>query len=208
MMIYMKIDSREVEVPEGTTLLQACEEAGVKIPTLCYHPMLKPYGACRICQVEVKTARGGPSRLITSCITAVEKGMEVRTDSERVREARRFIIGLLLAKAPESDVLKKMAEECDIDPEADADDDIAEYFKNYVNSRLSDGIEPPAKCIMCGSCVRVCAEITGRRAISFADRGQKRRIKTPYDKVSEPCIGCKACAYICPTNAVKVEEAE
>ncbi len=186
-MIKFTINNIELEAEEGTTILEAANEAGIKIPTLCYHKDLKPYGACRLCMVEI-TKRGWPS-LQPACTYMVFDGLIVETDTERVIKSRKVIFELLLARCPDSENIKKLA---------------AEY--GVIETRIT--LADPENCAMCGLCVRVCAEISQREAISFAFRGDKRVVQTAFDKMSPQCVGCGACAYVCPTGRITVEEAD
>lgn len=185
-MVSFKLNEEKLEVDEGTTILEAALNAGIDIPNLCYHEELNPYGACRLCLVEV--IQNGKSNLVTSCQNKVKEGMKVETNSEKVKERRDIVFELLLAKAPDSEKLKQMA---------------AKY--GVTGSRFD--LNSHGKCFLCGLCVRVCSEVVGMEAISFSDRGVERKIKTPFGKISDSCIGCGACAYICPTDAIEVEEA-
>jgi len=185
-MISFTINDRELQVEAGTSILEAALDAGIKIPTLCYHKELTPYGACRLCLVEI--VDGARPGIQASCLYRVTEGLVVKTDTERVRRARKIVFELLLARCPESEKLRDLA---------------AEYGITETRIRRNK----TENCLLCGLCVRVCAEVTGRHAVSFTDRGARRKIRMPFDKVSEVCIGCGACAYLCPTHTIKVEEA-
>jgi len=186
-MITFTINNKKLEVEEGTTVLEAALAAGIKIPTICYHKDLSPYGACRLCLVEIE--RRGKPRLEVSCLYKAEEGLKVKTDTPWVKKTRKIIFELLLAEAPDSEKIRNLAKEYGV-----------------TQSRIK--LEKKGNCILCGLCARVCAEISKRNAINFANRGVRRRIQTPFDKTSETCIGCGACAYICPTNVIKIEEGE
>ena len=187
-MITFTINDKDFQVEEKKTVLEVALEAGIKIPSLCYHPELAPYGACRLCQVEV-IKRGWPS-LQPACLYEVFDGLIVKTDTERVQKTRKIIFELLLARAPESEKIKSLA---------------AEYGVTETRIKLKEKKE---ECILCGLCVRACAEISQRHAISFSGRGRRRTIQTPYHEVSQVCIGCGACAYLCPTGRIQIEEAD
>jgi len=184
-MVTCTINDSVIQAEEGKTILEVACEKGIHIPTLCYHKELTPYGACRLCLVEI--VGGDRPCLQVSCLYKVTEGLIVKTDTERVVRARKIIIELLLARSPDSEKVKKLAEE---------------YGVTHVRIHY----ENQSQCLLCGQCVRVCAEVVGMRAINFANRGIRRRIQTPFDKIAEVCIGCSACAYVCPTRSIKIEE--
>jgi predicted molibdopterin-dependent oxidoreductase YjgC len=184
-MIDLKIDGKPVKVEEGATIFQAAQRLGIEIPTLCHHPALEPYTACRVCMVEV--VRNGKSALVTSCNTAVQKGMTVRTRSQGVVAARRMNLELLMARAPAVKIIQAMASQ------------------HGIKKGRFPVDHPDEDCILCGLCVRVCEAVVGVSAICFANRGADREVTTPFDEPSDVCIACGACTYICPTGAVQME---
>ena len=185
-MINLRIDGKRVEVQEGTTVLQAAEQLGIRIPTLCYFKALSPQGACRLCVVEIV---GGARRgLSASCSYVAEEGLEVITDSERVIKARRLVIELLLLRCPDVPAIQELAREIGID-----------------QSRYERFIPEAEKCILCGLCVRTCQELMRVGAINFVGRGSSRRVAPPFDRYSQVCVTCGACDVICPTGAISLD---
>lgn len=184
-MIAFTIDGVGVEAEEGSTILPIALENGFEIPHLCYHEEVSPYGACRLCLVEVE--RGNRRRLTTSCTYPVQEGIQVFTNTEKVQKARRMIVELLLARCPDRETLQELA--------------------------FQMGIEKPRfelreeQCILCGLCERVCREVVGAHAISFFSRGYKRDMGPPF-RDPKACIACGACVYVCPVDCIKMEETE
>jgi len=180
-MVNLTINGRPVEVPEGTTVLEAARQIGVKIPTLCYYEAIKPYGGCRLCLVEVTL--GGRTQLTASCTYPVAEGLQVVTDSEEVLEGRRLVIDLLWSRCPEVPILREIAQELGV-----------------MEPSFPKG---ESDCILCGKCTRICAELQGVSAIGVVGRGVKREIMTPFGEFSEVCRTCGACAFVCPTGHIK-----
>jgi len=172
----LRINGLDVEVDKGMTILEASQFLGFPIPTLCHMEGLTPYGACRLCVVEI----GEPnrSRLVTSCTYRVESGLNVRTASARVVRARRMIVELLLASCPQSKVIQDLASAHDV-------------RQQRFRQRHDD-------CILCGRCVRMCEEQMAAKAIGFRGRGETRTIGTPFDIHSDKCRLCGGCIYVCP----------
>ncbi len=175
-MINLKINGIDVSVEDGTTVLEAAQFLGFPIPTLCHMEGLTPYGACRLCVVEI--GRPPRSKLVSSCTYPAEDGLVVRTASERVMKARRMVIELLLASCPQSKVIQDLASKFDVRQQR---------FKQEYED-----------CILCGLCVRMCEEQMMAKAIGFRGRGENRSIGTPFDIKSEVCRQCGGCIYVCP----------
>jgi len=184
MKIPIIIDNRMVQVEQGTMIIEAAKQAGIIVPTLCHHEALKPYGSCRLCMVEV--VQNKQQRLVTSCNSPIDNGgMEVFTDTVRVRQIRRSIIELLLARCPDASVLQTMARQMGIE---------SSHLKKKGDKQ----------CILCGLCVRFCEEMVGVGAIGLANRGTEREVATPFKTGSDVCIGCGSCSYICPTGCIEM----
>jgi bidirectional [NiFe] hydrogenase diaphorase subunit len=175
-MITLVINGLEVSVEEGTTLLEAAQYYGFPIPTLCHMEGLSPYGACRLCVVEI--GEGPKAKLVSSCTYPAQEGLRVRTASSRVLQARRMILELMLASCPQSKTIQDLA-----------------AAHGVRQQRFRQEYED---CILCGLCVRMCEEQMMAKAIGFRGRGQTRSIGTPFDIKSEVCRLCGGCIYVCP----------
>jgi len=184
-MATIVIDGHTDELPEGTTVLEAARRHHIAIPTLCHHPDLTPFGACRLCMVEVKT--DGRWQLAASCTTPVTDGMKIRTDSAAVKKSRQYAARLLLSRYPTTEAVRAAARTVGVAPPP----------------RETEGHD----CILCGLCVRTCREIVGVNALTFQDRGPGRALDEPVIEFRPTsCIGCGSCAYVCPTGYIRMEE--
>lgn len=175
-MITLTINGLDLSVEKATTLLEAARFLGFPIPTLCHMDGLSPYGACRLCVVEI--GEGSKAKLVTSCTYPAEEGLKVRTASSRVVKARKMILELLLASCPQSKIIQDLAS-----------------AHNVGQQRFRQEHED---CILCGLCVRMCKEQMMAKAIGFRGRGEKRSIGTPFDIKSDVCRLCGGCIYVCP----------
>lgn len=179
------LNGRARTATRGATVLDAAGAAGVDIPAVCAHDALQPYGACRLCIVEVREKGKKRWRVVTSCLYPVTAGLEVETDTERIRGLRRLLIELLLARSGCAPYVRELARRYGVTK--------ARF------SRLDDD------CILCGLCVRVCTEVVGANAIGFAERGIGRKVDSPFGIDHSRCVACGACTYVCPTGAIQME---
>ncbi len=183
--VSFKIDGRSYEGVKGESLLAAIRRYGYEVPSLCYHEAVSSYGACRLCLVEV--SEGRRRKLTTSCNYPLLDGIEVFLDTEKVVSNRKMVLKLLLAMAPEAQVVRELA---------------ADYGVTDTPFEINEG----NKCIDCGLCARVCKEIVGADAIGFSGRGLGKQMVSPYDEANEACIGCGACVVVCPTDCIGMQE--
>jgi bidirectional [NiFe] hydrogenase diaphorase subunit len=179
--ILLHIDGREVKATEGMTLLEAAQNAGIDIPTLCHHEKLEPYGGCRLCIVEVENR--GRTNLVVSCVYPAEGNLVVTTRSEKIDRIRKMILELQMAHAPDAFELQDLAKEYGAD-------------RNRFEKEASF-------CIHCGLCVRYCAEVKQKHAVGFVDRGTRKEISFIPEIAAKECWDCKECFPLCPTEALQ-----
>jgi len=202
------VDSIPVALGNESNLLELIRKAGIELPTFCYHSELSVYGACRMCMVEVEGEGGG---IVPACSTKVQPGMVVRTNTKTIRSMRKMIIELMLASHDESCTTCPKSATCKLQ-------DIAKQlgikdirFKKMIPEDKKDLSSPclvrdPAKCILCGDCVRVCDEIQAVGSLDFAHRGAEARVITCGNKgIGETeCVGCGQCIKVCPVGALTI----
>ncbi len=182
--VTLTIDGREVSAPKGATIMEAAAAANIRIPNLCSHEELKPYGACRICMVEI--THGKRTRMVASCIYEAADGLVVNSHTERVLNVRKLVIELLLSRNPKHPVLLRIADDLGVQ-----------------KSRFDEEIKG---CILCGQCIRTCREVVGVAAIGFEGRGVTRKVSTPFNESPPDCIACGSCAYVCPVDVIPMKE--
>jgi formate dehydrogenase major subunit len=205
------INGKSCEGVEGQTILEVAQASGFNIPTLCHLAGLTPTGACRICVVEVD----GMRNLVASCSTPAAEGMVIKTDSERVLSARRFIVELLVSCHPLDCMTCEKAGDCTLQNLA--------YELGVTGSRMEgDRYDYPVdssnpfivrdynKCILCLKCVRVCNEIQGIEAIKTTQRGFDTKVATAYDNTLQDstCVFCGQCVQVCPVGALTEKKAK
>ena len=230
-MITLTIDGKQVNVNEGATVYEAAREAGIYIPTLCYHPYLSPYGACRLCIVEIEKMQSFP----TSCTIPAGDGMVVRTNTPQLDELRRGFLELILAKHPNTCLTCEHKHDCEPFRATIRKVGVTtgcQYCPNNGRCELQDVVDyigikeirVPYKyrdipierrdpfferdynlCILCGRCVRVCQEVRGQGAIAFTQRSNQTLVGTAFGQSLQEagCRFCAACVDICPTGALR-----
>lgn len=186
-LVTLTIDGREFQAEEGRTILEVARDNGIEIPALCYNEGVEPYGACRLCLVEI--SKNHRTRLVTSCLYPIEEGLVVNTASERVVANRKMLMELLLARCSGVKVIEDLARKIGVEKPS--------FKPEYLEKN---------ECILCGLCVRACREVVGTSAISLANRGVNREVAAPFLETAPDCIGCGSCVFICPTKCIKMED--
>ncbi len=178
--VTLFINDKEVRANQGMTVLQAAQGAGIDIPTLCHHEKLAPYGACRLCTVEI--VKGQRSRLVTSCVYPVEDGLIVKTESEPVIRVRKMLLEMMWSRAPGVQAIR-------------------DYGIKYSIDRSKFDVEPTF-CILCGLCVRYCSEVKKKNFIGFVGRGTERQVMFLPEADFNECLKCGECYNLCPTGVM------
>jgi predicted molibdopterin-dependent oxidoreductase YjgC len=178
-MVTITIDDRQYQAEEDTSVLEVARIHNIPIPTLCYHPSLKPSGSCRLCAVEVPGRSSGRLVTMLACVLKVKDGLVVKTQSQAVNRARTRAFRNLLQMAPQAESIVALAKSYDIDPGP-----------------------PPDGCVRCRLCVRVCREIVGPAALKM-EKIDGMNYVVPLEGL---CIGCGTCANICPTDVIIIED--
>ncbi len=205
-MINLTIDGKEIEAQEGTTVLEAAEAAGVFVPTLCHHPQLTPYGGCRLCMVEVEGAR----TLQPSCTLPATNGMVVKTNTQKVLDARKFVLTLIFSERNHFCMYCQVSGgDCELQNRA--------YDEGMTHWDLQPNWQPfevdashpfmvldNNRCILCRRCVRACGELVGNYTLGFEERGADSLLVADYNVPfgESSCISCGTCVQICPTGAI------
>jgi NADH dehydrogenase/NADH:ubiquinone oxidoreductase subunit G len=180
--VNLIINDQQVKCSEGMTIVEAARGAGIYIPTLCYNEKLAPYGACRICTVEI--SKNSRKRLVTACVYLVEDGLVVKTDTPQINTYRKTLLELMLASSPSKTIL-----------------DMAQQYGAAKNRFKAE----KTNCILCGQCVRYCNEVKKANAIGFVGRGIERRVVFFPEIASTVCASCRECFSLCPTGKLASE---
>jgi len=205
-MVQLTIDGKQIEVQEGITVIKAAKQAGIKIPALCGHPNLTPYGGCRLCVVEIE----GMRTLQTACTLPVSNNMVVRTNTELLHESRKFILSMLFSERNHYCMYCQVSGgECELQNAALAEGmDHWPLQPNWVNFPVDSShpyfVLDHNRCILCRRCVRACAEITGNFTLATENRGAQTMIIADYNVPlgESSCVSCGNCVQICPTGAL------
>jgi len=204
--VTLTINGISVTTDKNSSVLTAAREAGIYIPTLCYHPDLHAEGACRLCLVEASGAR----TLVASCVYPVSEGLVVKTNTARVRAARKLVVELLLANHPKDCLSCQKSMDCELQKiAADLGVRTVRFIGGEMKAHTIDDTNPSLvrdqeKCILCGRCISVCSDVQGMDVYSFAGRGFHTMVSTAFEQGLEKisCSYCGQCANVCPTGAI------
>ena len=187
-MVTLTINGKVIHAEEGEMLLAVIRRQGIEIPALCDHEAVEPYGACRLCTVEItKEAWDGWTNHVTACLYPAEQDLIVSTHSEKVMELRKTLMDLYLARHPETPLIQQQA---------------AEYG---LTKTSYEEVPEPNDCILCALCTRVCDQM-GFHAIAMVNRGHGKEVAPPLKLAPPDCVGCLSCAQVCPTGYIKYED--
>jgi len=212
--LKLTIDGRQITATAGQTILQAALANGIEIPNLCYDPRLTPSGSCRLCLVEVEGQRG----LASSCATAVRDGLVVRTNTEEIRQVRQTVLELLFSEhrgrcttCDENGQcnLQRYAYEYQLSDDAFGEAAYVEPARNYTTENIALEYDPN-KCIRCGRCIQICAEVQMANALTFKHRAAGAEVSTAFDIPlnDSTCVLCGQCISTCPTGALYEKSAK
>ncbi len=209
--ISVEMDGNTCEAARGTTILQIARDNGIYIPTLCHDPRLSPYGACRLCLVEVEGARG----LLPACYTRADDGMVIRTSTEQIERVRKTLVELLVSDHDLECTGCSKSGRCELQELANRYGVTESVFEGerHAYDLLEENpfiIRDYDKCIMCGRCIRICREVQGVGVYDFVNRGFKAVPGTPYGRPMQetPCEFCGSCISTCPTGAISAKPFE
>lgn len=202
-MVTLTIDTKQVTVKKDATIYEAAKAAGISIPILCHDKKLKPFGACRMCLVEVEQMKG---RLIPACTTPVTEGMIVQTATDPVIKARKLVLELLLLNHPLDCPVCDKGGDCELqnlsyDYKVNVNRLADEKFQHEIDYNNPLIERDQNRCVLCGKCVRICDEIVARGALTFMNRGIETKIGTEFDGPLN-CEFCGSCISVCPVGAL------
>jgi bidirectional [NiFe] hydrogenase diaphorase subunit len=207
--ISLKIDGVQISVPEGTTILKAAKDHGILIPTLCDLEGLTPYGGCRLCLVEVT----GSPKLFPACTTPANLGMEVTTNSERLKNYRKIAIQMLMSERVHMCAVCVANDHCELQALANqlGVDHVA-FERNFTREPIDSShgflVIDRNRCILCTRCVRVCDKIEGVHTLDLKNRSKTTEVIMDLDEFwgnSCSCTSCRKCAKVCPVGAIYIE---